>query len=138
MTQVLSQRSDVGAPALSCAEATVLVIDDDPHFRHLARHLLAPDGIQVLEAECVRDGLAWLQANLNEASAVVMDLVLPDEDGIEAIREVKDFFPDLKVIAVSGVNYSSMYLKICKYLGADAVLSKLQIERLPELLASVL
>jgi DNA-binding NarL/FixJ family response regulator len=70
--------------------------------------------------------------------AVIMDLILPDRDGISAIREVKSAFPGVKVIAVSGADSADLYLRVSAFLGADAVLPKSRIERLSSLLGEVL
>ena len=69
-----------------------------------------------------------------------MDLVLPDRDGISAIREVKSAFPgaQIQVIAVSGADSADLYLRVSAFLGADAVLPKSRIELLAAVLGEVL
>ncbi len=62
----------------------ILVVDDDPHIRQLARHYLARQGWNVLEAA---DGDAALAAE--PADLAVLDLMLPGTDGWQVCRELR-------------------------------------------------
>jgi CheY-like chemotaxis protein len=66
---------------------SVLVIDDDPEFRKLARRLLAGSGLAVVgEADSVAAGRA---ATIRfEPSAILLDVELPDGDGVTLAREL--------------------------------------------------
>jgi CheY-like chemotaxis protein len=137
MIQVLDTHSAPQLASVACPTAEVLVVDDDRHFRGLVRCLLEPN-IRVIEAEGASEGLGYLRVHEDEVDAVIMDLFFPDDDGIQAIRRLKAFFPATKVIAVSGVDASELYLRISGYLGADAVLPKSHVESLSALLGQVL
>lgn len=66
---------------------SILVVDDDPEFRRLARRLLAASGLTVVgEADSIAAALA--AAALLEPSAVLVDVELPDGDGITLAREL--------------------------------------------------
>jgi DNA-binding NarL/FixJ family response regulator len=66
---------------------SVLIVDDDPEFRELAGRLLAAIGMTVVgEADSVAAGLA--AASRLEPSAVLLDVELPDGDGITVAREL--------------------------------------------------
>ena len=66
---------------------SVLVVDDDPEFRELARRLLAASGLTVVgEADSVAAGLA--AAIQLKPSAVLADVELPDGDGLTLAREL--------------------------------------------------
>jgi CheY-like chemotaxis protein len=66
---------------------SVLVVDDDPEFRELAGRLLAACGLTVLgEADSVAAALA--AAARLEPSAILLDVELPDGDGIALAREL--------------------------------------------------
>jgi DNA-binding NarL/FixJ family response regulator len=66
---------------------SVLVVDDDPEFRALARRLLAAVGLTVVgEAGSVAAALA--AAARFEPSAVLVDVELPDGDGVALAREL--------------------------------------------------
>src|SRR6202007_3010372 len=66
---------------------TVLVVDDEPAIRRLLRTSLAAQGYRVIEAA---DGAAALAAVPREKPAlVILDLGLPDMDGVDIIRAVR-------------------------------------------------
>jgi CheY-like chemotaxis protein len=114
----------------------VLVVDDDEHFRVLARAILEPAGFEVVESEDMRQCL--LQLRVHAVDAMVLDMVMPGQDGIEVLREVKRLFPEIRVVAVSGAEQSDLYLSVSAYLGADASLEKARIGALCPLLRVVL
>jgi two-component system nitrate/nitrite response regulator NarL len=65
----------------------VLVVDDDPEFRELAGRLLAASGLTVVgEADSFSAALA--AAERLEPSAVLVDVELPDGDGVALAREL--------------------------------------------------
>ena len=70
--------------------------------------------------------------------AVILDVVMPHHDGIEALRELKASFPEIKIVTVSGADSCDPYLTASSYLGADASLSKSKIASLCALLDVVL
>ncbi|AXO88902.1 response regulator [Pseudomonas parafulva] len=69
--------------------ATLLVIDDEPQIRKFLRISLASQGYTVLEAASGSEGLA--QAALNKPDLVVLDLGLPDMDGQQVLRELREW-----------------------------------------------
>jgi CheY-like chemotaxis protein len=122
--------------ALEGPHGTVLVVDDDEHFRVLARSILEPGGFRVLESEDVEQCLAALRQHA--VDAVVLDMVMPGRDGIEGVRELKKCFPGVRIVAVSGADQSSLYFSVSAHLGADASLEKTRISALCALLQVVL
>src|SRR5579864_1255777 len=118
-----------------CLAAKVLVVDDDRDFRALARKLLEGAGMDVLEAE---DGRCSQLTSLREVDAVIVDMVMPHQDGIATLCLLKDRFPKAKIVAVSGVHESSLYLGISSQLGANAVLHKSNVGSLAALVRRLL
>jgi CheY-like chemotaxis protein len=116
--------------------AKVLVLDDDASFRLLARAILEPDGFEVLESEDVRQG--FMQLRDQAIDAVILDMIMPERDGFEALRDLKELFPEIRVVAVSGAAESELYLTVSAHLGADASLDKSKIGALCPLLHVVL
>jgi DNA-binding NarL/FixJ family response regulator len=66
---------------------TVLVVDDDPVFRSLARRMLVGDGLVVV-GEADRVATATAAARSLRPDAVLVDVSLPDGDGITLAREL--------------------------------------------------
>lgn len=114
----------------------VAVLDDDESFRALARAILEPAGFEVIESASVCQ--CFKQLRDQAVDAVILDMVMPERDGFEALRELKDRFPKIRVIAVSGASESELYLTESAYLGADASLEKSRIGVLCPLLRVVL
>jgi two-component system, OmpR family, KDP operon response regulator KdpE len=76
----------VTAP-VSGSDVSILVVEDEPPIRRLLRNTLGVQSYRVLEAANGRDGLAQLRDA--HPDIVILDLGLPDMDGLEFIREVR-------------------------------------------------
>ena len=109
----------------------VMVVDDDPHFRSLVRSLLEPAGLTVLEAADAREGMQRMHSH--QIRLIVLDVVMPGEDGLRALRALKLAFPQTKVVIATG-----LYIQNTVPLDADDVLSKSEVERLPLLVNRLL
>jgi CheY-like chemotaxis protein len=132
---LLSEKALRRQAAVEPIRDKVLVVDDDPHFRVLARSILEP-GFEVSESEDLEQCLSQLRQHA--VDAVVLDMVMPGRDGIEAVRELKKRFPEIRIVAVSGAEQSGLYLSVSAHLGADASLEKACIGALCPLLQVVL
>jgi len=78
-------RPDPHAPSLR--GVTVLVVDDDPHARDFVRATLEQYGAVVITAASAREAKA--RFNREPPDVMVSDLVMPDEDGLQLIREIR-------------------------------------------------
>jgi CheY-like chemotaxis protein len=105
--------------------AHVLVVDDDPLFREIAREVLVQAGHDVSLGE---NGLAAMK--MPDAPALdlaVVDMLMPERDGIETIRDLRARWPGVKLIAVSAGSRGlepNLLLRAAKVMGADATLQK--------------
>jgi two-component system, OmpR family, KDP operon response regulator KdpE len=70
---------------------TVLVVDDEPAIRRLLRTSLAAQGYRIVEAETASAALAEIRGH--EPDIVILDLGLPDSDGLDVIRAVRSSSP---------------------------------------------
>ena len=77
---------------------TVLVIDDEPQIRKFLRISLVSQGYSVLEAATGAEGLS--QVALNRPDVVVLDLGLPDMDGQQVLRDIREW-SSLPVLVLS-------------------------------------
>ncbi len=104
--------------------ARVLVIDDEEQVRTLIREVLEGAGHEVMEAGNGREAMKLYEAN--PTNVVITDLVMPEQDGLETIRELRRRFPAVKIIAVSGaqqkLNLDLLY--VAEKLGALRTLEK--------------
>lgn len=117
----------------------ILIIDDDAAVSQTLALILTRAGYQVSTAISGRKGLELLS---NDAYDLVLtDIIMPELDGIEAIRRIRTDYPGLRVIAMSGGGQidKADFLHMAEALGADRVLEKpVRGERLLELVGSVL
>jgi len=79
--------------------ARILVVDDDAIVRHLLQIVLKQLGHEVVEAQNGREGLQHYQAK--PAALVITDLQMPEMNGLQMIKEIRQDFPDAVIIAIS-------------------------------------
>jgi DNA-binding response OmpR family regulator len=101
--------------------AKILVIDDDAQMRRMIVRTLTEEGHEVLEAADGRAGI--MQFLAHRPPLVITDILMPDKEGIETIRELRREAPGVAVLAISGGGFSA-YLKMAEQLGASAALAK--------------
>jgi DNA-binding response OmpR family regulator len=116
----------------------ILVIDDDKLFVTLMVQALTTRGHQV---EFAFDGITGAKAFVrSHFDVVVCDMVMPEQEGIQTIRQMRADRPDLAIVAISGgLGFSHStnidVLDIAGKLGADVTMKK--PFQLSELLAAV-
>src|SRR5487761_2410549 len=76
----------------------VIVIEDEPKIRRFVKMSLEAEGCQVYEADSVKRGL--IEAGMRQPDMVVLDLGLPDGDGVDFIRDLRTW-SDIPVIVLS-------------------------------------
>jgi len=103
----------------------ILVIDDDDVVREMICRMLTDVGHEVTQA---RDGKEGLRIVAKEADIgmVISDLIMPEKEGIETIREIRGDHPEMKILAISGggAGGAQAYLSLAGKIGADATLKK--------------
>lgn len=102
--------------------ATILVIDDEDSIRHLLREVLEKDKHHVLEARDGREGLELYQNN--KVDLVLMDILMPGTDGLEATLQLTREYLDAKIIAMTGAQGDRNFLDVAKLFGARRVFEK--------------
>ena len=104
--------------------ARILLIDDNYMLRESLTMLLAEAGHEVDTAENGRLALQLFRSQ--SFDLVITDIVMPEMDGLEFIQEVKQFCPQVKIIAISGGGRCSPqdYLEIAGVLGVSATIAK--------------
>ncbi len=102
----------------------ILVIDDDPIVRGMLAEMLRREGYEVDEAE---DGRAGMKQFRERPSALVItDVLMPEQEGLETLIQLRHSGQAVKVIAISGGGPvgPDAYLNSARTLGADAILAK--------------
>ena len=102
--------------------ARILVIDDDPDIRAFLEEILKPAGHEVILAADGREGMERYRTS--PADLVITDLYMPNQEGLETIRELRTCFPEVAIIAMSGRAAALTMLSVAQKFGAVAVLHK--------------
>jgi DNA-binding NtrC family response regulator len=105
--------------------ARILIIDDDEDVRAVVSGVLESAGHEVVHASNGAQGIALQRES--RAELVITDILMPDKEGIETIRDLKQEFPTLRIIAMSGAGRllgTTNHLFTAKELGANAILRK--------------
>ncbi len=78
----------------------ILIVDDEDSFRQHLRHLFERKGYEVSDA---RNGMQTLSAIQSiPVDLVLLDIILPDLDGIELLKQLKESYPHVQVIMMTG------------------------------------
>ncbi|MBV9191603.1 MAG: response regulator [Betaproteobacteria bacterium] len=117
---------------MSHARALIVVIEDDPKIRRLLRTGLTAHGFDVSEAATGSAGL--VQASTRKPDLILLDLGLPDMDGSEVIRRLRDWWTARPLIVLSGRDTEFAKVSALES-GADDYVTK--PFSMPELLARV-
>ena len=94
--------SDQGAADPSRRSGTILVVDDVTDLRTLLAVALEDEGYAVVEAGSGREALAAVQ--IHHPVVVLLDMVLPDADGLQILGRIHREDPTISVIMLSGLD----------------------------------
>ena len=102
----------------------VLIVDDQPSFRHQLRQLLIYAGLEVVGEACDIPTAEGLVQSLCPDLAIV-DLMLPGINGLEGTRRLKVVAPSLRVILVSAYrDHAEAYRAAAQEAGAEGFIAK--------------
>jgi CheY-like chemotaxis protein len=104
--------------------ATILLVDDDEQFRSMLSAVLRRAGYEVEEA-CNGNEATMMYLG-HQTDLVITDLIMPDKEGLETIREIRHNNPAARIIAMSGGGRKGSvdYLRVATAFGAQMVLDK--------------
>lgn len=117
----------------------ILVIEDDASFREILKEMLERKHYEVVTANDGVDGLKAFRAA--PADIVITDLIMPSLGGLRAIKMLKEEFPDVKIIAMSGGGFGppEKFFEAVRSLGVHHTLEKpFSHERLFEMLKELI
>ena len=102
----------------------LLIVEDDDELAGFLSEKLAERGYEIVTAQNGNQALKALVAQ--SFDLVVTDILLPEKEGIETIREIKQIKPDLPIVAMSGggIGSADLYLHLARYAGASKTIAK--------------
>jgi DNA-binding response OmpR family regulator len=104
--------------------ARILIVDDEESIRYTLTKTLKSQGHEIYQAS---DGDTALKVlSEQEIELVVTDILMPNREGLETIREIRMNWPEIKIVAMSGGGRirNTEFLKVAQKFGADVILKK--------------
>ena len=80
--------------------ARIIIIDDNVQILDMLKQTLEYEKHEVVEALNGNEGIRLYREN--PADLIITDILMPKKEGLETIRELREEFPDVKIIAISG------------------------------------
>lgn len=114
----------------------VLIVDDAAFMRMMIKDILQKNGFEVVGEAC--NGIEAENLYKKENPDVVtMDITMPDMDGIEAVKEIRSFDPEAKIIMCSAMGQQSMVMDAIKSGAKDFIVKPFQADRVLEAIRKV-
>ncbi len=95
--------------ALPRGEETILLVEDESGLRNFAGELMRNLGYEVLEAENGEDALrAIKESQSKKIDLILTDVIMPRMGGKELVKQIKNLYPDIKILMMSGYTGSDV------------------------------
>ncbi len=107
---------------------TLLVVDDEPAVVALFRHIFAESGIDILAAGTASAAESMIRDQ--QADAIMLDVILPDGDGLDVFERIKRIDPHLPVIIMTVGRDSQTAIKAMQLGALDYLLKPLDVRSL--------
>lgn len=107
--------------------AKILIVDDAEFLRVRITKMLSGDGFEVFEAE---NGLKALNTYKEvRPDVVLMDVTMPEMDGLTALKEIRKFDPQARVVMLTALGQESVVLEAVKSGARDFIVKPFERER---------
>ena len=106
---------------------TIMVVDDAAFMRMRCKKLLTQSGYDVIEAATGAQAVEAYKEN--KPDAVLLDITMPDMDGLTALKEMKKLDPDVRVAMVSAMGQQSVVMDALKSGAKDFVVKPFEADR---------
>lgn len=109
--------------AMGVGWAKILLVEDDEGLLFVLERMLTGAGLEVLTA---RNGKEALTKLTPEIDVVISDIIMPEMDGLDLLRQIRKETPGTRIIAISGggIQDKEHVLEIARRMGAGKVLAK--------------
>jgi two-component system nitrogen regulation response regulator NtrX len=107
---------------------TILVVDDEEDILNSLKGIFSDEGYEVITATGGSEALSRIESSIPDL--VLLDIWMPDMDGIETLRRIKEAYPSLPVIMMSGHGTIETAVRTTKEGAYDFVEKPLSLEKL--------
>lgn len=116
--------------------AKILIVDDAAFMRMMIKDILEKNGFEVVGE--ANNGIKAVELYKKEKPDVVtMDITMPDMDGIEAVKQIKAFDANAKIIMCSAMGQQTMVMDAIKAGARDFIVKPFQPDRVLEAINKV-
>ena len=113
---------------MSLLQKKVLVVDDEPHVRKTICEVLLDEKYLVMESGNVNDAMRILSQQ--QFDVVLMDIKMPGESGMDALRKIRGLCPDTGIIMITGHGSIDSAIESIKLGGYDFLQKPFSMQRL--------
>jgi two-component system nitrogen regulation response regulator NtrX len=106
----------------------ILIVDDEESVRNTLAGVMKDEGYEVVSAASGKEGLGLLHET--QPSLVLLDIAMPEMDGIETLRRFKEMRPEMPVVMVTGHGTIEMAVKTTKMGAYDFIEKPPRLEQL--------
>lgn len=117
--------------------ANVLIVDDAAFMRMMVKDILTKNGYNVIgEAE---NGAVAVDKYMElSPDLVIMDITMPEMDGLQAVREIRKRAPEARIIMCSAMGQQAMVIDAIQSGAKDFIVKPFQADRVVEAVAKAL
>ncbi len=116
--------------------AKILIVDDAEFLRVRISKMLSGDGHEIVEAE--NGARAVEQYKLIRPDMVLMDITMPEMDGLSALKAIRAFDPKARVIMLTALGQESVVLEAIKSGARDFIVKPFERERVINAISKIL
>lgn len=115
---------------------TICLVDDEPAILHSLRSILEDEGYQVIVANNGMEGLSLVRSDAPDL--VILDIWMPEMDGLETLKRLRSQFPGILVVMMSGHGSIETAVKATKLGAYDYLEKPLDLEKVTILVRNAL
>lgn len=115
----------------------ILIVDDAAFMRMMIKDVLTKNGFEVV-GEAENGAKAVDTYKELDPELVIMDITMPEMDGIQAVKEVKKLNPEAKIIMCSAMGQQAMVIEAIQAGAKDFIVKPFQADRVVEAVSKVL
>lgn len=109
-------------------KAKILIVDDAAFMRMMIKDTLKKNGYENFIESA--DGEQAVQAyKAEKPDLVIMDITMPNKNGLEALKEIREIDPDAKIVMCSAMGQESMVVEAIRHGAKDFIVKPFKAER---------
>ena len=117
--------------------AKILIVDDAAFMRMMIKDILEKNSFEIVGE--ANNGIVAVDLYKKEKPDVVtMDITMPDMDGIEAVKQIKAYDPNAKIVMCSAMGQQSMVMEAIRAGAKDFIVKPFQADRVLEAIKKVI